>query len=187
MALQGKSMRVISSEDFDAIVLSGLSEILTPENALNFGLEFPPADAPSLAAEFGMSESFDRRIEQLLINRKIRDAGFRLEVCRAYDNRCAVTGLRLVNGGGRAEVQAPHIKPVAAGGPDVVQNGIARYATVHALRPTSHFDRRRLSPACVPQSRSRRVEGHIPSGARGFALAKRSATVAVSGVYGASS
>jgi putative restriction endonuclease len=51
-----------------------------------------------------------------------------------------VTGLIIVNGGGRAEVQAAHIKPVAAGGPDVVQNGIALSATVHWL-----FDRHLIS------------------------------------------
>jgi putative restriction endonuclease len=50
-----------------------------------------------------------------------------------------VTGLRIINGGGRAEVQAAHIKPVAAGGPDVVQNGIALSATVHWLFDR-HFD-----------------------------------------------
>lgn len=86
------------------------------------------------------AEDVDRRIEQMLVNRKIRDANFRLEVCRAYDDRCAVTGLRIINGGGRAEVQAAHIKPVAAGGPDVVQNGIALSATVHWL-----FDRHLIS------------------------------------------
>ena len=140
MALQGKSMRAILNEDFDAIVLSRLGEILTPENALNFGFDLLPVDELPRPTEFGLSELFDRRVEQLLINRKLRDASFRLEVCRAYDNRCAVTGLRLINGGGRAEVQAAHIKPVAAGGPDVVQNGIALSATVHWL-----FDRHLIS------------------------------------------
>jgi putative restriction endonuclease len=58
----------------------------------------------------------------------------------AYDNRCAVTGLRIINGGGRAEVRAAHIQPVAGGGPDVVQNGLALSATVHWL-----FDRNLIS------------------------------------------
>lgn len=139
-ALQGKSMRPILSKDFEAIVLAGLSETLAPENAVRLGLDFPAADLPP-AIEFpGVAEDFDRRIEQLLVNRKIRDANFRLEVCRAYDDRCAVTGLRIVNGGGRSEVQAAHIKPVAAGGPDVVQNGLALSATVHWL-----FDRHLIS------------------------------------------
>ena len=139
-ALQGRSMRPILAEDFDAIVLAGLRETLAPENAIRLGLDFPTdpwAAAPDLP---GVAEDFDRRVEQLLANRKVRDANFRLEVCRAYDNRCAVTGLRIVNGGGRAEVQAAHIKPVADGGPDVVQNGLALSATVHWL-----FDRHLIS------------------------------------------
>ena len=138
-AVQGRSMRPILNEDFDAIVLEGLSDILAPESALRLGLDFPVTDLPPYAME-GMAETVDRRIEQMLVNRKIRDASFRLEVCRAYENTCAVTGLRLINGGGRAEVQAAHIKPVAMGGPDVVQNGIALSATVHWL-----FDRHLIS------------------------------------------
>jgi len=134
-ALQGKSMRPILTEDFDAIVLAGLRETLAPENALRLGL-----DLPQVPAMVEVEESIDRRIEQMLVNRKIRDANFRLEVCRAYDDRCAVTGLKIINGGGRAEVQAAHIKPVAFGGPDVVQNGIALSATVHWL-----FDRHLIS------------------------------------------
>ncbi|MEO6716131.1 MAG: HNH endonuclease [Novosphingobium sp.] len=48
--------------------------------------------------------------------------------------------LRIINGGGRSEVQAAHIWPVADGGPDVVQNGIALSATIHWL-----FDRHLIS------------------------------------------
>ncbi len=77
---------------------------------------------------------------EVLINRKIRDASFRRNVCEAYGYRCAMTGLRIVNGGGRAEVQAAHIWPVAEGGPDSIQNGIALSATVHWL-----FDRHLIS------------------------------------------
>jgi putative restriction endonuclease len=139
-SLQGRSMRVILNEDFDAIVLSGLSDVLASEDAFSLGLDFPRADFPPPFAQPGMAETTDRRVEQILVNRQIREANFRLEVCRAYNNRCAVTGLKIINGGGRAEVQAAHIKPVAAGGPDVVQNGIALSATVHWL-----FDRHLIS------------------------------------------
>lgn len=89
--LQGKSMRLISQEDFNAIVLAGLKETLAPENAVRLGLDSPSGDRPVLAE--GGIEWPDRRVEQILMNRKIRDANFRLEVCRAYDDRCAVTGL----------------------------------------------------------------------------------------------
>lgn len=139
-ALQGKSMRPILSEDFDAIVIAGLSETLSPENAMRLDLDFETVGAPDRQKPPGFAEEIDRRVEQLLVNRKVRDANFRLLVCRAYGDRCAVTGLRIVNGGGRAEVQAAHIKPVAVGGPDVVQNGLALSGTVHWL-----FDRHLIS------------------------------------------
>lgn len=138
-ALQGRSMRPILPADFDAIVLQGLAETLAPENAIRLGLDFPAADLPPFD-QLGFAEDVDRRVELTLLNRKVRDASFRLEVCNAYDSTCAVTGLRIINGGGRAEVQAAHIKPVANGGPDVVQNGIALSATVHWL-----FDRYLIS------------------------------------------
>jgi putative restriction endonuclease len=138
--LQGRSVRLIEREDFDAIVMAGLSETLAPENAIRLGLDVSPTDVGPLPTQSGFAETADRRIEQLLVNRKIRDANFRLEVCRVYDDTCAVTRLKIVNGGGRAEVQAAHVKPVAAGGPDIVQNGIALSATVHWL-----FDRHLIS------------------------------------------
>jgi putative restriction endonuclease len=69
-------------------------------------------------------------------SRIIRDRVFRKIVLQAYDCRCALTGLKLINGGGRAEVQAAHIKPVEANGPDDVTNGLALSGTVHWM-----FDR----------------------------------------------
>lgn len=143
--IQGKSIRSIPPEDFDDIVLAGLSETLDPANARKLdldllALDMPLPTQPGFAGQPGFAEIVDRRVEQILLNRKIRDATFRLEVCSAYEDTCAVTGLRIINGGGRAEVQAAHIKPVAASGPDVVQNGIALSATVHWL-----FDRHLIS------------------------------------------
>lgn len=139
-AVQGKSMRPISDEDFAAIVLAGLSETLAPENATRLDLDYASWEAPTPQMIPGVGEEFARRVEQLLVNRTVRDANFRLQVCRAYDNRCAVTGLRIINGGGRAEVQAAHIKPVEFNGPDVVQNGLALSGTVYWL-----FDRHLIS------------------------------------------
>ena len=142
--LQGKAMRPLADADFSAIVAAGLAETLAPENAIRLGL----ADIPPGFAELGTP--FDhsgapgldqvRRVEQMLVNRKIRDANFRRQVCEAYDDRCAVTGLRIINGGGRSEVQAAHIWGVGEGGPDVVQNGLALSGTVHWL-----FDRHLIS------------------------------------------
>ena len=143
--IQGKSVRALAQEDFDAIVLAGLGPTLAPENRIRLNLdvddpEFPlpePVGAPDIP---GVFENFERRVELMLVNRKIRDANFRLEVCRAYGDTCAVTGLKIINGGGRSEVQAAHIRPVSDGGPDVVINGLALSATVHWL-----FDRHLIS------------------------------------------
>ena len=51
-----------------------------------------------------------------------------------------MTGLRILNGGGRSEVQAAHIRPVMDDGPDAISNGVALSATVHWM-----FDRGLLS------------------------------------------
>jgi putative restriction endonuclease len=138
--VQGRAMRLLDDADFAAIVIAGLSETLEPSNARRLG---PLGGFQELGEVF----VFDappveqaRRVEAMLINRKIRDANFRRQVCEAYDDRCAVTRLRIINGGGRSEVQAAHIWPVGDGGPDTVQNGIALSGTIHWL-----FDRHLIS------------------------------------------
>lgn len=138
--LQGKSIRTISEADFAAIVLPGLDETLAPGNAVRLELDPLHVDPETLDLVRAPLEEQFRRIEQILLNRKVRDASFRRQICDAYDNRCAVTRLRIVNGGGKAEVQAAHIWPVATGGPDVVQNGLALSGTAHWL-----FDRHLIS------------------------------------------
>lgn len=138
LRLRGNSVRGLEAEDFAAIVNAGLAETLDPDNRVRLEL-----DAPRIDTETGLllrDHTGERRVEQMLVNRKIRDANFRKHVLDAYDNTCAVTGLRIVNGGGKAEAQAAHIWSVASGGPDVVQNGVALSATAHWL-----FDRHLIS------------------------------------------
>jgi len=72
----------------------------------------------------------------------VRDRVFRRVVLDAYDCRCAVTGLKFINGGGRAEVEAAHIKPVEHDGPDDIRNGLALSGTAHWM-----FDRGLISLA----------------------------------------
>jgi putative restriction endonuclease len=138
--LQGKSIRIVSDTDFETIVRAGLNETLAPANAVRLELDPYQIDEETLDLLGAPPAEQERRIEQILVNRKIREASFRRHVCEAYDNRCAVTGLRIMNGGGKAEVQAAHIWSVASGGPDVVQNGLALSGTVHWL-----FDRHLIS------------------------------------------
>jgi len=138
-SLQNKSVRIIDDTDFARIVTAGLAETLAPENAKRLGLGFGETESPPFQYSDTPLEGV-RRVEQLLINKKIRDANFRRIVCDAYQDRCAITGLRIINGGGRSEVQAAHIWSVGEGGPDVVQNGLALSGTVHWL-----FDRHLIS------------------------------------------
>lgn len=128
------AIRPISLEDFNRIVAMGLDEpqpLLPRSGELQSGF----AEAPV---------SFDepRSRVSLLTSRVLRDRVFRSLVLRAYDERCAVTGLKLINGGGRAEVNAAHIRPVEANGPDTVNNGIALSGTAHWM-----FDRGLISLA----------------------------------------
>ena len=136
--IQGRSVRTISDADFGAIVRAGLRETLDPHNLDQ--LERAGADESVHTFVGAPPEEQERRIVQMLVNRPFRDAAFRTTVVNAYEQTCAVTGLRIVNGGGRVEVQAAHIWSVKDGGPDIVQNGLALSATCHWL-----FDRHLIS------------------------------------------
>ena len=82
----------------------------------------------------------ERRIVEQISRRPFRDRAFSTAVRTAYDNTCAITGLRVINGGGRPEVHAAHIKPVANSGPDSMRNGLALCRTAHWM-----FDRGLIS------------------------------------------
>ncbi len=128
------AVRAIPAEDFNRIVGLGLDthDELLPRSAATVG-------TTSLAEEQTPYE-FEQDRVQMLTMRTVRDRVFRTRVLRAYDRRCAFTGFQFINGGGRAEVEAAHIKSVESKGPDVVQNGVALSGTVHWM-----FDRGLLS------------------------------------------
>jgi putative restriction endonuclease len=125
------AVRPISSSDFNRIVEQGLeqSEFLPRLDDASSAFAFQEDQVP-----FQFEQDRDR--VQYFTSRIVRDRIFRRVVLRAYDERCAVTGLKLINGGGRAEVAAAHIRPVEANGPDIVSNGIALSGTAHWM-----FDR----------------------------------------------
>jgi putative restriction endonuclease len=126
----GRAVRLIPDDEFDQILKSGfapvLGENLTSEVTLP-GFSEPPAP-------------FERPVVEMMVSRPFRERSFMHNVRAAYANRCAITGLRLINGGGRPEVQAAHIQPVASKGPDSVRNGLALSGTVHWM-----FDRGLIS------------------------------------------
>lgn len=129
------AVRPLSAEDFNRITSIGLAE-----------------DEPELPRVGQAEEAFTGMMEDIgqapfpfeqertrvtvLTSRPVRNRVFRHLVLRAYDKRCAITGLKLINGGGRAEVDAAHIRPVEKNGPDILSNGIALSGTAHWM-----FDR----------------------------------------------
>ena len=115
----GRSVRIVPDIEFDAILAAGF-----------------PVTREAWEVSDVIEEYADRPIIERVVARPFRDRAFQRHVRRAYDNRCAVTGLRLINGGGRPEVQAAHIRPVEMKGPDTVRNGVALTGTAHWL-----FDR----------------------------------------------
>lgn len=125
------AVRSLSPSDFSKIVARGLADadavlprLDTARNEFDDG-----AQAPFVFEE-------ERQRSPLLTSRLMRDRVFRKVVLRAYGERCGITGLKLINGGGRAEATAAHIRPVQSNGPDIVNNGIALSGTAHWM-----FDR----------------------------------------------
>lgn len=133
------SVRPLSHADFNRILSLGFPEEEPLLPRTDADLEVPAAPAVAEAhAPYVVDVARDRIA--YLGSRVVRDRVFRKRVLEAYDCRCAITGLRFINGGGRAEVEAAHIKPVEAHGPDIVTNGIALSGTAHWM-----FDRGLIS------------------------------------------
>lgn len=124
----GRSVRAIPDNEYELILQAGFTrtlEFTKPATAMQSEPLYEISDVP-----------FDRRIVESVVARPFRDAAFAVAIKEAYRNTCAMSGLRIVNGGGRAEVQAAHIRPVSEDGPDSLRNGVALTGTVHWM-----FDR----------------------------------------------
>ena len=126
----GRSVRLLPEAEFNAILAAGFMGVRESLGPDDWAMQGP---GPGL---HDPQAAFERPIIERLMRRPFRDAAFARQVKSAYHRRCAMTGLRILNGGGRHEVQAAHIKPVAEGGPDTVRNGLALCGTAHWM-----FDR----------------------------------------------
>ncbi|KAB7610199.1 restriction endonuclease [Amylibacter sp. SFDW26] len=124
------AIRNISPYDFARITEIGLSsdEEFLPRVDVKQS-QFSDAQTP-------FEHPVERARVEHITNRVVRDKNFRKSVLRAYGERCAISGLKLINGGGRAEVEAAHIRPVKDNGPDIISNGLALSGTLHWM-----FDR----------------------------------------------
>ncbi len=139
----GRAVRPISDQEYTDILRAGFAR----ELAIH-GVEPSRADG-SWNSLPGLEEDivvFERQIIERVMSRPVRDAAFARVVQTAYGATCAVTGLKIINGGGRAEAQAAHIRPVQDSGPDSVRNGIALSGTVHWM-----FDRGLISLGPPPR------------------------------------
>lgn len=146
----GRSVRTITNAEYDLIWRAGFGHVLgleARERTAPDAPEEPSEPLPIVAEERGsfdydLSEQTDRAIVLQLVSRPFRDRAFAAAVKQAYRDTCAVTGLKIINGGGRSEVQAAHIRSVQQQGPDSVRNGIALSGTAHWM-----FDRGLISVA----------------------------------------
>ena len=109
----GRAVRLLAEREYEAILRAGFASVLG---------ETAPV-APLAPTPFGglaePSATFERPIVERVVARPFREAAFAESIKAAYDDTCAFTGLKIVNGGGRSEVQAAHIRPVAASGPEL--------------------------------------------------------------------
>jgi putative restriction endonuclease len=124
----GWALRILPAEEYRTICQLGFVDAETNDQ---------PQQPMVLAG--GPVEYWRPRRMQLM-ERRFRDAAFARVVQKAYESTCAMTGLKLINGGGRCEIEAAHIKPVSKDGPDSPRNGIALSRTIHWM-----FDKHFLS------------------------------------------
>lgn len=129
------AVRPISPKDFDRILSRGMAEV-EPMLPRTGEIEDSPAPFQFDDAQSPFAFEQERVRVEAVTSRLVRDRVFRRVVLRAYDERCAVTGLKFINGFGRAEVAAAHIRPVDRNGPDIINNGLALSGTAHWM-----FDR----------------------------------------------
>jgi len=126
----GRAVRSVSDSEYGLIWHAGFLRTIGE-------ISSAPAEAGVQSSGFTDEPlTSDRPLIERMVSRPFRDAAFALGVKDAYANTCAMTGISIINGGGRAEVQAAHIRPVAHDGTDSVRNGLALSGTIHWL-----FDR----------------------------------------------
>ena len=128
----GRSVRLLEDSEYTLILAAGFEAGTAERDRLGIG--------EGVRRHTAGLELVDRPTIEQLSRRPFRDRAFSTAIKRAYDNTCAISGLRIINGGGRAEAQAAHIQPVAANGPDSLRNGVALSSTFHWM-----FDRGLIS------------------------------------------
>jgi putative restriction endonuclease len=138
----GRAVRSVSEEEFAEILAAGFAAELSREHTSIL-------DTAQLRLATRLMEAaseFERPLIERISSRPIRDEAFRHAVQAVYESTCAMTGIKIINGQGRPEVQAAHIRPVSDRGPDSIRNGLALSRTVHWM-----FDRGLISVGSPPE------------------------------------
>jgi putative restriction endonuclease len=140
----GRAVRPISDQEFAEILTAGFAAELLQEDTRI--AETAELRLPSRLME--TASEFERPLIERISSRHVRDEAFRHAVQTVYESTCAMTGIKIINGQGRPEVQAAHIRPVSDRGPDSIRNGLALSSTVHWM-----FDRGLISVGSPPDYR----------------------------------
>jgi putative restriction endonuclease len=136
---QIESDEMLSADGFRYIVnrlRNGGDRLLVPEWGSRIAAltEDAVAEPSTVEIEEARSELLARLEEEPLDTETIehtttkqiaREVAFRRAIREAYEERCAVCGIRRETPDGRPEVEAAHIRPKSKGGPDDIRNGIA--------------------------------------------------------------
>ena len=110
----GRAVRDLPEAEYDLIWQAGFGHII--------GMEERHREAPDVSEEpmptsawvneermefrYDVPMEQDRRIIEQLVSRPFRDRAFSAAVKSAYRDTCAMTGLKIINGGGRSEVRS---------------------------------------------------------------------------------
>ncbi|MFZ2107265.1 MAG: restriction endonuclease [Roseiarcus sp.] len=95
----GRAVRQLPDHEYDAILRSAFVTIISAHG--------PSENAPQITST-GFAEptaEFERPLIERVVTRPFREAAFSGAIKAAYRDTCAFTGLKIVNGGGRSEVQ----------------------------------------------------------------------------------
>jgi putative restriction endonuclease len=117
-----QQVRALSNEEYTIIERLGFRKNWTAEEQLL--VVTPP---------YGFAEDPPESVERdrILTSRAFRDRVFSQLVVRAYNMKCAMTGISLQAPDGSLEMEGAHIKPVEDGGPDSLNNGIPLLQSIH--------------------------------------------------------
>jgi putative restriction endonuclease len=119
----GRAVRSLPDREYDLILQAGFAHVLGRSDRTRIAPDVPEQPLAGFGENDQAPFEFQpRSMVQTISQRPFRDRAFAVAIKSAYSDTCAVTGLKLINGGGRSEVQAAHIQPVA-------HDGLTAFAT----------------------------------------------------------